>query len=80
MPLLEIQKEVGDYRGGREKMFDEQETDNDDDGTSTNTTKKKMKAAVQKIRHHQWNVPISFGGYSDRLFCLKLLVIVYQNR
>lgn len=76
--LIEIQKEVGDYRGGRE-MFDEQETDNDDDGTSK-TTKKQKKAAVQKKRHHRWNVPISFGGYSDRLFCLKLLVIVYQNR
>jgi hypothetical protein len=69
--LLEIQKEVGDYRGGHEKMSDEQETDNDDDGTSTTTKKKKKKkkkAVVQKKRHHRWNVPISLGGYSDRLF------------
>jgi hypothetical protein len=58
--LLAIQEEVGDYRDGRE-MFDEHDTTMN--GTTTTTT---PKAVVQK--HNRWNVPISFGGYSDRLF------------
>jgi hypothetical protein len=60
--LLAIQEEVGDYRDGRE-MFEEYEPTMN--GTTTTMTTKK-KAVVQK--HNRWNVPISFGGYSDRLF------------